>query len=266
MTHTVRTWLTSWSTFFEMRRDWQAVLSLLPKNPNTAGASTVRWYSTGEMPLRRRWAWVEDCPSIEVATAGRGGLLPGPGSRALDFSSGVGRNAFFLLKRGLGVRSIVYPDATGSQLAFQEKWAGRYRKTCPGAGSIEVVPGEFARFDLGDHPFDLVVCVNALMHVPLAVGREAIRHMQRQTAAGGLHLITTYTNADGYHGLASVSDDTFVTSGRAKEDELQRLYPTTEWEHIGSSPQGLPSTRDNRGRRCARSVIVARKRAPTAGA
>ncbi|MFM8893527.1 MAG: class I SAM-dependent methyltransferase [Planctomycetia bacterium] len=203
---------------------------------------------------------------MEVVAAGHRGLLPGPGSRALDVSSGVGRNALFLLKRGLDVRSIVYPDASGAQLAFQRKWAGRYRQTCPGTGSIDVVPGEFARYDLGDHPVDLVVCVNSLMYAPLAIGREAILHWQRQTRAGGLHLITTYTIEDGYHGRASVSDGTFVTSGRPEDDELQRLYPATDWEHLGSSSRSVSTTKDSRSRRRARSVIIARKRAiPSAG-
>jgi len=216
------------------------------------------------MPLRRRWAWIEDCPSIEVVAAERRGILPGAGNRAIDFSSGVGRNALFLMKRGLHVRSIVYPDAAGAQLSFQEKWARHFQKTS--VGSIDVVAGEFARYDLGDDPFDLVVCVNSLMYVPMANGRAAILHWQQQTRAGGLHLITTYTIDDGYHGRQTVSDDTFVTSGRPDHDELQCLYPATEWDHFGSSPRVLSSTRDNRGRRRARSVIVARKRAGTAGA
>ena len=259
MTHAVRTWLASWTEYREMKRDWQAVLSSLPPSESATGAPTVRWYSSGWMPLRRRGAWIEDCPSIEVAAAERRGVLPGAGNRALDFSSGVGRNALFLMKRGLHVRSIVYPDAAGAQQSFQEKWARHFQKAC--VGSIDVVPGEFALYDLGDNPFDLVVCVNSLMYVPLATGREAIRHMQRQTAAGGLHLITTFTIDDGYHGRQSVSEDTFVTSGRPEDDELQGLYPAAAWEHLGSSPRVISSTSDNRGRRRARSVIIARKRA-----
>jgi hypothetical protein len=131
----------------------------------------------------------------------------------------------------------------------------------PELGSIDVVPGEFARYDLGDNPFDLVVCVNSLLYVPLATGRAAILHWQQQTRAGGLHLITTYTIDDGYHGLPAVSEDTFVTSGRLDHDELQGLYPAAAWEHLGSSPRVISSTSDNRGRRRARSVIIARKRA-----
>jgi hypothetical protein len=259
-------WLTSWADYREMKQDWEAVLSKLPPSASSTGTPTVRWYSSGWMPLRRRLGWIEDCPSIEVASAESQGLLPGAGARALDFSSGVGRNSLFLLKRGLHVRSIVYPDVAGSQQWFQEKWAGRYRKACTGAGSIDVVPGEFARYDLGGNLFDLVVCVYSLMYVSMALARSAILHWQRQTQVGGLHLITTYTIDDDYHGLSSVSEDTFVTSGRAEDDELQCLYPATEWEHLGSSLTGLSSTKDNRGRRRARSVIVARKRAkPDAG-
>jgi hypothetical protein len=254
-------WLASWADYREMKQDWEAVLSKLPPSASSTGTPTVRWYSSGWMPLRRRWAWIEDCPSIEVAIAESQGLLPDAGARALDFSSGVGRNSLFLLKRGLHVRSIVYPDAAGSQQWFQEKWAGHYRKKCSGAGSIDVVPGEFARYDLGGKSFDLVVCVNSLMYVSMALARSAILHWQRQTQVGGLHVITTYTIDDGYNGLPSVSEDTFVTSGRAEDDELQCLYPATEWEHLGSSLTGLSSSKDCRGRHRASSIIVARKRA-----
>lgn len=251
----------SWADYREMSQDWARVLARLPPTPSTTGVPTVPWYASGKMPLRRRWIWIEDCPSIEVTKAERRGLLPERGAQAVDFSSGVGRNALYLLKRGLHVRSIAYSDADGTQCAFQRKWADRYQLAHPGCGSIDVVPGEFARYDLGSTQFDLVVCVNSLMYASMAIGREAILSLQRKTAVGGLHLITTYTVADSYHGRAAVNSDSFVTSGRAGDDELQCLYPASEWEHFGSSPGESFSRKDKYGRRRERSVVVAKKRA-----
>jgi SAM-dependent methyltransferase len=249
--------------YLEMRRDWERVLSGLPPARSPTGTPMVRRYASGSMPLRRRWGLIKDSPSPEVANAERQGLLPGKGARAVDFSSGIGRNALFLLKRGLHVRSIVYPDADGLQIGFQKKWADRYRHVYPECGSIDVVPGEFARYELGDDPFDLVVCVSSLMHASMSAGREVIRSLQRKTATGGVHIITTSTIDDGYQRRHEVSDDCFITSGRLYDDELQSLYPASVWQHFGSSPSKVYFNRGalsfRRGLRRVWSIVVARK-------
>lgn len=255
----------SWANYREMKRDWERVLSGLPPPLGPTGAPMVRWYASGNMPFRRRWGWIEDSPTAEVANAERQGLLPSKGARAVDFSSGVGRNALFLLRRGLNVRSIVYPDAGGLQIGFQKKWAERYAHAFPGCGAIDVVPGEFSQYELGDDPFDLVVCVNSLMHASMSAGRGVIRSLQRKTVVRGLHIITTSTIDDGYQRRHDVSDECFITSGRSEDDELQLLYPESEWEHFGSTPSKAYFSRGpfpfTRGLRRVQSIVVARKKA-----
>jgi hypothetical protein len=254
----------SWANYREMRRDWERVLSGLPPPRSPTGNPMVRWYASGNMPLRRRWGLIEDSPTAEVANAECQGLLPGKGTRAVDFSSGVGRNALFLLKRGLNVRSIVYPDAGELQIGFQKKWGERYAHAFPGCGSIDVLPGEFSHYELGNDPFDLVVCVNALMHASMSAGHGVIRSLQLKTVVGGLHVITTSTIEDGYQRRRDVSDECFITSGRSEDDELQSLYPASEWDHFGSTPSKVYFGRGafpfTRGLRRVQSVVVARKK------
>jgi hypothetical protein len=159
----------------------------------------------------------------------------------------------------------VYPDAGGLQIGFQKKWAERYSHAFPGCGSIDVVPGEFSQYEQGDDPFDLVVCVNSLMHASMSAGGGVIRSLQRKTVVGGLHIITTSTIEDGYQRRHDVSDECFITSGRSEDDELQSLYPESEWVHFGSTPSKAYFSRGafpfTRGLRRVQSFVVARKKA-----
>jgi len=215
----------------EMEKDRQAILRHRKIPPDKS-------YVLGYMPLKREGLKVAEAPSFFLAEAEKIGLLSPEGGRALDFSSGLGRNAFYLMKRGFDVLSVAYPDEEcvlhekWRERHFQEKWAEQYAEKFRKCGRFEVLEGSFQDYALGDDVFDVVVCTNSLFYASYELSQTVIRDFQDRTQQGGLNIITTW-NADDVQPLTGrrwgMSPDHFITSGRGEDDALQLLYPQTGW-------------------------------------
>ncbi|WP_067852242.1 class I SAM-dependent methyltransferase [Nocardia shimofusensis] len=103
--------------------------------------------------------------------------VPGPGARVLDIGCGDG-----LLLQRLSARagSVVGIDPDEAAVVSARS---RLAKT-PGA---EVLHGDFLRTEFGESPFDLITCVAALHHMPLAPALERMEELL--TPGGKLHIV-----------------------------------------------------------------------------
>lgn len=103
---------------------------------------------------------------------------------ALDLGCGVGRHALFLAKHGFRVTAV---DERTEVLAALKELA-RLQKL-----PITVRRGDAAAFS-SSKKFDMVLSTMVLHFLPESAQRRAITLMQRLTKAGGVNVISSYTN------------------------------------------------------------------------
>ncbi|MFH0860980.1 MAG: methyltransferase domain-containing protein [Candidatus Altiarchaeota archaeon] len=216
--------------FESMRSDRNRVLEQIGENEG-------RIWRVGDMPLRQDdQGNVLENPVRFIRDSEKAGLLKGIKSkRVLDFSSGLGRNALYLMKRGADITSVAYEPA---ERDFQKVWSERYQNKFKrqGCGTIDIRGGSFQQTGLVEgENFDVIICTNALAHASMHEGRDFIMNIQERTPSGGVHIVSTWNQHDERVGERARRRGGFITSGDAN-DELQKLYPREEWLHIGSSP------------------------------
>jgi SAM-dependent methyltransferase len=147
--------------------------------------------------------------------------------------------------------------------------AQRLTAACPAADYLGIDPAptagrlyrgdparaEFRRQDTANlvagqpDPFDLVVIVDVLHHIPAAARPTVLRHAAQLTAPGGLLLIKEWAKDRPVFGRLAYWADRYVTGDRdvdfMTEDQLATLLSDTLGEFTRTAHRPIPPWREN---------------------
>ena len=136
----------------------------------------------------------------------------------LELGAGDGRNALYLARQGFAVTAW---DTSQVGLDILDQLAQEN-----GLDFQTEIKDIGTQSSLGpDHHFDVFVCTYVLHHLSRQDALFLIEEMQKHTNTGGLNTIAAFTeNSDFYR------DNPETENFYLQENELQALYPESEWE------------------------------------
>jgi len=113
------------------------------------------------------------------------------GVRALDLGAGVGRHSIPLAQHFGPAAEVICVDLLDTAIGCLMVNAKKQ-----GVGdAITGVVEDVATFDLGGKPYDLVLSISCIEHVPTKLQlKELIRRLQKSTAIGGVHCFMMITD------------------------------------------------------------------------
>lgn len=182
------------------------------------GSRFDRFYSRPDLAFGDR-------PTEALVAYVRAGGIPGG---ALDLGCGDGRNALYLAAAGYRVTAIDCSEVGVSKLTR----IARGRRL---GDRVAGIVGDVRDWILQPLPFDLVVAVTILDHLPAADIDPLLGRIAASTRPGGTALIQVHTVDDpGYHGPAArgASEQAGAIEHYFRRDELRaRLSKQWRVEH-----------------------------------
>jgi SAM-dependent methyltransferase len=210
---------------FEEMKDEAAAL-IRRKTP--AGLELLPW-KYGAMPFRED-ALVEN-PSRVVAQNIRH-LGDVEGKVFLDVGAGLGRDTFFLLRRGAEVYTL---DKDGDVGALREKWAKRLKLP----GKLHTITSDLRDFR-GDTMFDGVISsISLWAALTKQDASDFIHYAQDHTKVGGINLIAALTTKNRENPRFARSQIFFTTASQLKGWYFGSWHglhgrPHGVWQDLGS--------------------------------
>ncbi len=147
----------------------------------------------------------------------------------LDIGSGYGRNSLFLAQKGFAVTAI---DTSG--VAIENLLKSAADLELPITAKIE----KAENVELGT-PYDVVLAMFVLHHVPDKMARKLISCLQEHTPLSGIHTIAAFTNDSDFYREKPKRKDFFYP----KPGELKDLY--AGWEILVWEEKETKATQKN---------------------
>ncbi|MBI4214692.1 methyltransferase domain-containing protein [archaeon] len=169
--------------------------------------------------------------------------------RALDAGVGEGKDALFLARKGFNVLGV---DSSKSAVKrFLENTRRFGLRTRIKGLARDLSATDIGRLSRGQK-FDIVVSNSVLNFMPEKAARLVLANLQKNTARGGLAVISIYKEGDEQKGIWLV-----------KPEELKNTFASSEWNVIHYREYVTePHTHPHAGRpmRHAVAEIIARKK------